>query len=75
MRESAFFQQVADEVEVETVRKDVLKLLRGRFGETAAAEFQQAVNSVKTLEQLDALLMLAARCRSVSRFRQSLPKS
>jgi hypothetical protein len=74
MRESPFFQQVADEAKVEIARENVLEVLRLRFGDKAVTEFQQAINCVQHLEQLKALHRLAIQSRRVSQFRQGMPQ-
>ncbi len=75
MRESAFFQQVAAEAKVEQAREYVLRVLRARFGEEAATEFQNAINQMQHIEQLDSLIQLAAQTRRISQFRKSMPKT
>jgi hypothetical protein len=75
MRESAFFQQVADEAKVESTREDVLEVLRLRFGDEAVSEFQQAINSIQHLDQLKALHRLAIQSRRVSQFRHGMPRT
>jgi hypothetical protein len=75
MRESAFMQQVADEAMVDHARKTVLEVLRLRFGEEAVTEFQQPINHMQHLEQLDALLQLAVQSRRLSQFRKGMPRS
>jgi hypothetical protein len=74
MRESSFFQQVADEAKVDLARVAVLQVLRLRFGEQAETECQQAINSIQHLEQLMGLHQLAVQCRRFSQFRQGMPK-
>jgi hypothetical protein len=75
MRESSFFQQVAEEAKVEQARESVLEVLRLRFGEEAAAEFQEAVNRLEHLEQLTALHRLAVQSRRLSQFRRGMPQT
>jgi hypothetical protein len=73
MRESSFLQELADETRLEMAREDVLDVLRARFGETAAEEFQQTVTAITHLDQLKALLKLAAKSRRISQFRRGMP--
>ncbi|HYT87845.1 MAG TPA: hypothetical protein VEL76_03925, partial [Gemmataceae bacterium] len=68
-------QEVMAEGEQVRARKDVLRTLRVRFGEEAAKEFEQAINRVEHLDQLDTLLELALRSRRVSQFRRAFPKT
>jgi len=75
MKDSAFYQEVMAEGEQVRARKDVLRTLRVRFGEEAAKEFEQAINRVEHLDQLDTLLELALRSRRVSQFRRAFPKT
>ena len=72
MRESSFMQQVADEAKVEMAREAVLKVLKLRFGEESVTEFQQAINQISHLEQLDVLLALAVQSRRLSQFRKGM---
>ena len=72
---SSFFQQIADEGMVEQARKDVLRVLRLRFGEEAVSEFQEAINHMQHLEQLDALHDLAVQSRRLAAFRKGMPRS
>jgi hypothetical protein len=73
MRESSFFQQVADEAKVEKAREDVLEVVRVRWGEEAVSEFQQAINQMGHEEQLKSLLQLAVKSRRITQFRKGMP--
>jgi hypothetical protein len=68
-------QQVAEEFKVEQAREYVLQVLRLRFGEEAVTEFQEAIDHIQHLEQLDALLKLAVQSRRISAFRKGMPRS
>ncbi|HYT95030.1 MAG TPA: hypothetical protein VEL76_40310 [Gemmataceae bacterium] len=51
-----------------------MQLLEIRFGVEAAKEFQEGINGVDNLEQLDELHKLAATSRRVSKFRRAFPQ-
>ncbi len=74
MRESAFFQMIAEEERQAQARLDVLQVLQLRLGPEAVQEFEQAVNELANLEQLQELHKLAVQSRRLSQFRRDFPK-
>jgi hypothetical protein len=74
MRESPLYQEIAAEGAQEQARADVLEVLRARFGE-AASEFVDALSRIDNMEQLRALIKIAAKVRRVSQFRRALTGS
>jgi hypothetical protein len=74
MRESAFMQQVAEEVKLEQAREYVLQVLRLRFGDDTVTEFKEAISHIQHLEQLNALHQLAVQSRRISQFRKGMPR-
>jgi hypothetical protein len=73
MRESAFFQDLEKVVKVEQSRELLLEVLRLRFGEEAVTEFQDAINRLQHLEEINDLLYPALKCRRLSQFRKAMP--
>src|SRR5262249_18861364 len=59
MKESPFYQVLLTEGEQIGVRNSVLQALRVRFGDEAALEFEETVNRIANLDQLQALHKLA----------------
>jgi hypothetical protein len=55
-------------------RKDVLQVLRLRFGDEAVTEFEAAVNRLENLNQEEVLHKLAMQSRRLSQFRKAFPK-
>jgi hypothetical protein len=72
MKDSPFYAELLLEGEHIRARKDVLQVLQIRFGDQAAEEFEDIVNRLEHLEQLEALLEIAVKCRRVSQFRRAI---
>jgi hypothetical protein len=72
MRESPFYQQLVEEGEQLRARKAVLQVLTFRFGAEAAKEYEDAVNRVENMEQLEELLKIASQSRRITQFRRAL---
>ncbi len=74
MRDSPFYQELVEEGEQLQARKDVLQVLKLRFGDEAARELEEAVNRLGNLEQLQELHKIAIQSRRISQVRKALPK-
>jgi hypothetical protein len=74
MRESPFYQQLLEEGEQIRARKAVLQALRLRFGAEAATEFEEALEGIANLEQLEELHKFAIQSRRLSQFRRAFPQ-
>jgi hypothetical protein len=72
MRESAFFQEVFEEGKQAHARQAVLQVLALRFGAEVAKEYEDAVNRLQNIEQLDELHKIAIQSRRPSQFRRAL---
>jgi hypothetical protein len=72
MHESAFIQEFVQEGEQIRARKDVLKLLKARFGEEEADKFKEALDRITDLDRLEELFNLAIRTRRLSQFRKAI---
>jgi hypothetical protein len=72
MRESPFYQQIAEEGEQLGLREAILQVLTIRFSAAAAKEHEEGLNRIENLEQLKELHKIAIRCRRVSQFRRAL---
>jgi hypothetical protein len=72
MKESKFFEEVMHEGAVVTRRQDVLRALAIRFGEEAAAEFQEVLQNVADLDRLTELHDAAIKSRRITQFRRAL---
>jgi hypothetical protein len=76
MSHSPFYQQILAEGraegELQTRRTAVLEVLAVRFGEEAAAEFQEALNMIADGARLSELHRTAIKYRGISGFRRAL---
>jgi hypothetical protein len=74
MRDSPISQSFIREGQVEQARHAVLRVLRNRFGEEAAAPFAEAINGLEDLERLDHLLDQASVCARIEDFRRAMTR-
>jgi hypothetical protein len=72
MRDSPLYHEIAEEGQQIARREDILEAIKVRFGAEAVREFEEAVNRIANLEQLQELHRLAIRSRRVSQFRRAL---
>jgi hypothetical protein len=70
MIESPVIQEILAEREQDTKRKDIVSVLRARFGDTVQA-VRSELDSVEGTK-LDEMLKRAATCRSLASFRKKL---
>jgi hypothetical protein len=72
MKESKMLRRARQEAELILQRANILRVLRARFGATAATEFTATLDDMDELARLEPLLDLAATCRDVADFRAGL---
>ncbi len=58
---------------VEQARKNIVQVLRKRFGTEALLDIETALADIDSLETLKALLDPVIDCRSLAEFRKELP--
>jgi uncharacterized protein (TIGR02996 family) len=75
MRDSPLVQEFIEEGEQIGARKAVLQVLKLRWGRKAVVEFEEQVNQLTHLEQLEALHALAIKSQKLSLFRNGFPES
>ena len=74
MHESPFYDIIAEKGTQIQARKNILQVLKIRYGAKAIKEFEPAVNKIDKLDQLDKLHRLAVKSRRLSEFRRAIPK-
>jgi hypothetical protein len=72
MKESPLYQEIMEEGEQVRARKAILQVLQARIGAKASKEFEDPVNHIEDLEQLEELLKIAARTSRISQFRRAI---
>jgi len=74
MRESAFLQQIEDEMRIATRQADILQALEIRFGKTPAATLKEALLTVQDDEELSELFRATIKSRTLAAFRKVLER-
>jgi predicted transposase YdaD len=72
MKESPLYEEIKDEGRVETRQRDILAILKERFGSETATHFAAPVNRIAKLDKLDRLLRLAVHCNTPDEFQKGL---
>ncbi len=72
IRESKLVRKIRNEARLEQLHSDLLLVLRGQFGNAAAAELAASVNAVNDLDLLEQLLQQAINGVSLEAFRAAL---
>jgi predicted transposase YdaD len=72
MSHSPFYQAILAEGRADGERTAVLEALAVRFGEEAAAEFREVLNTIADGATLSELHRTAIKCRGISGFRRAL---
>jgi hypothetical protein len=72
MRESKFFEEVAEEVASETRREDIRRIATARFGPEGSADLEEKLLKISESKPLADLIELAAKCRNVTELYQEL---
>jgi hypothetical protein len=72
MKESTFFDEVAEEITLETRRDDVLRIATIRFGPEVRASLEEKLSKVDISAPLAGLIEVAVKCRSVVELHRQL---